>query len=494
MNTLAAGEQLSDNKLGGNYPFWLIRDGKVDWSLFADEAVNSIPIEKRELDPVAVLSSLCFGYICLDRTLIKGLNRAPWFGSVDSEGRKTYFQAPPHGEQIIDHDRLSKMLIKALREEIGGLCQGYERVWCLLSGGMDSRVIAAIIHDLQRSGDVTSEIRAVTWGRENCRDIAYSRQIADAFGWEWFRIPLTAEDYWMNFERSAKFLAAEVIPNLHRIDWFSEIQSNDLVIAGSYGDGVGRAEYSSRHVSQLKGLNPVERYGLLSQKALNELLPILKRDILAIRDHHGERTELGWFEIERQAHYMRRGLSDILGMINRWGRLEQAFVAQSVFSIMWACSPSIRTNELYTELLRQLDPSMLEIPWSKTGTLYGSVSGEPDTLDKDFHQYGLWLRRDLADRMEHTLFEMNLDKLGLFNMNQLHWLFKSWKSEPKDSLTTLSVHLSWIAVLALFIDMYNVYLNEDYSDTMLTGSMSVIKKMQARVLHYGYNSLRSIRG
>ncbi len=459
MQTLTHAEELSNLTLGGDYPYWHCpQDAAVEWTLFADEAVKAIPVEERWLDPVAVLSMLCFGYICLDRTLIKGLNRVPWFGIVGPSGNVSYEPAPAHGNKETDPGRLGQMLLEKLREEVAQMCNGHDRIWCLLSGGLDSRVVAGVIRELQRSGDVSGEVHSVTWGREQCRDVVYARRMADHFGWEWHHVPMSTEDYWQNFRRSAEYLGAEVSPaHVHRMDWFSQVPRGDLVIAASYGDSVGRAEYSSTHLTALRGLRPFERYEILAPGLLGELLPQLKRDILALRQRHGDRSETGWFEIEQQAHYMRRLIAHVLGLINRWCSIQQAMVSPSVFSVMWAHSPRVRTNAVYAELLERLDPPLLDIPWARTGLPFRDrVSSQPDSLPKDFHEYGLWLKRDHADKLEELLFGSGLEKLKVFDMNQLHWMFREWKSLDVREYAGLADKLTWIATLAEFVRMYHV--------------------------------------
>lgn len=459
MLLLGDDEKLSNLTLGGDYPYWFRQeDGRVATSLAVDDLIESIPAEKREIDPVAVLSMLCFGYICLDRTLIKGLNRLPWLSEVDSVGGISFRLAPNHGTHEMDTAALASLLLDALRKELASICQGRERVWCLLSGGMDSRIAAAVLSDLQRHGEVVCEVHAATWGMDGCRDVIYAQKMAEHLGWQWHHIPIDSDDYWRNFENSARYLGAEVSPcHLHRMDWFSQLPKGDIVVAASYGDSVGRAEFSGKHVSGLLGLQPFERYGLISAGCLKHLLPQLKRDIWEIRNRYGERSETGWREIEQQAHYMRRLIAHALGIINRWGSMRQVFVDQSVFGLMWDQAPHTRTNNIYSQLLAQIDPKLLRIPWARTGIPFtGAPNAKPDSYPKRFHQYGSWLRHDHAEKLEHLLFEKGINELGIFDMGQLRWAFKEWKRLRTENYTGIGDRLSWIATLSLFCRAYHI--------------------------------------
>jgi len=50
------------------------------------EAIDYIPPQNRVLDPVALLSLLTFGYVCGDRTMVRGLKRIPLHSIINSKG------------------------------------------------------------------------------------------------------------------------------------------------------------------------------------------------------------------------------------------------------------------------------------------------------------------------------------------------------------------------------------------------------------------------
>lgn len=453
---VAEGFTNSSDMLGNCYPYWWRDETGIRVSQWASDAFPQVAPERRTVDPVAVLSMLGFEYICQDRTVVQGVHRLPWLSTLHPNGEVTYAEAPPHGDEVTDPDDLAQRFYDAYRKELRRYCTNADKVFVLLSGGMDSRVMAGTLHNLQEEGLVASTVEAVTWGIPESRDVAYSQHIARILGWKWNHVPLTSETYWSNFELAARQLGGEVDPkHLHRMDWFATVPPNSVVLAASYGDSVGRAEFSSVHLTQLAPLEPNDRNRILRRDAYVRSVEHLRADIRSLRERHGERSELGWREVERQAHYMRRHLCNTMCVINRWAKIEQSFVNPEVYRLMWAQTPETRTDEMYTHLLRLVNPELLEMPWARTGARYGS-KGALDALSKSFHQYGLWLRRDHADRIEALLFGGRLDSLEIFDMNQVKWLFREWKRERLADNTTLCTQLSWLATLARTCEIYDI--------------------------------------
>lgn len=467
MPVLCNDKRLSTNLLGDSYPYWWIADGDVHWANFADEAMEEFPVDQRRIDPVAVLSILSFEYICLDRTLVQGLSRLPWLGAIDASGVVRFAEAPPHGNRQASAEEIADGFYRRYRRELLDYIEGYDHIYLLLSGGMDSRVMAGTLRQLQREGRVDTPIAAVTWGVEDCRDVVYARQLAEHFGWDWHYAPLTSETYWDNFELGATVLGAENDPkHLHRMDWFENAIPNSVVLAASYGDSVGRAEFSSRHLLDIQPLEPNDRSRLLAPNIYSRVRSKLLADIQRIRTRHGARSNRGWLEIERQCHYMRRHLCATMDIINRWTDLKQSFVTPEVFGYLWSFDPKCRTDEVYTQLLRKLDSALLDVPWARTGTRY---DGSDDNVDRQhrraFHRYGYWLRTDHADKICDLLFDGTLRRLKIFDIDQVRWMFHDWQRERPQDDTSLCTQISSLAALSIFADRFELQECEPVTDS-----------------------------
>ena len=450
-------ERLSSTTLGDWYPYWWMSEGEVFYANWANEAATALAPAERHLDVVAVLSMLSFGYVCLDRTLLCGVQRVPWMGSVDGEGIPHFQPAPPHGYAIDSPTTIAERLLETLREELSDHCRGAPRIYVLLSGGMDSRVVAAVLRQLQREERITVPIEAVTWGIPRSRDVVYGRRLAERLGWPWHHLTVNENTYWECFETTAVSLGAEVDPkHLHRMTWFDAAQPDAVVIAASYGDSIGRGEYSSQHVSRLKPLEPDDRYRFLKPHVRAWAEPQLRQDIAAIRFRHGRRQESGWLEVERQAHYMRRMLCHPMNIINRTCHLRQAFVTPKVFGLMWSYDFEYRRDSIYGELLRRVDPEMANLPWARTGAVYSHTRPASDSLLKGFHRYGYWLRTCHAKRLEAAVLSGSLESLNVFDMDQVRFMFREWQRERPADDTSLATQLSFLGVLSMFCERFAV--------------------------------------
>lgn len=458
MPVLAEAEHLSSHSLGDVYPYWW-RDerGRVHSAEFFADAMAEWGQAPRTLDPVALLSILSLEYVALDRTLVQGLSRLGWLSDLDGEGAQRFEIAPVHGQRTASPAQIAGELRVLLEQEVLAYCQGKSKVYLLLSGGMDSRVMAGVVAALQRRGALNLPIAAVTWGVEESRDRQYGERIAKHHGWEWHWAELNAEQHWAQFELCATQLGAEVDPkHLHRMNWFEQAERDAVVLAASYGDSMGRAEYSSLHLSEVPRLAPAERYRLLKPAVRDTARTLLVQDIEAIRGRYGERSELGWRELERQSHYMRRMLCTTTGVINRWCTLRQLFTQRSILELMWGLDIGCRNGEMYAALLRDLDPSLLEFAWARTGQRYDNGAGEDARFLKRHHRYGYWLRTHYADQLGELLLHPKLAELDVFDTAQLEFMYREWRKERAHDDTSLATQLSSVAALSLAAQRFDL--------------------------------------
>lgn len=458
MAVLDAQERLSSRTLGDVYPYWWkADDGRVHVCEFFSDAMREFFPSERAIDPVAVLSILSLQYIALDRTLVAGLSRLSWLSELDHEGVLRFESAPAHGQRIAAPDRVARELRELLEAEVRGYCEGKSKVYLLLSGGMDSRVMAGVVAGLQRRGDLRVPVVAVTWGIEQSRDCRYAEQLARYFGWEWRWAELDADSYWSQFELCANELGAEVDPkHLHRMDWFRTAEPDAVALAASYGDSIGRAEYSSITLAKVPRLAPSDKNRLLTPEARQRAWGELERDIACIRGRYGVRSEIGWREIERQSHYMRRMLCTTMGVINRWCSVKQVFTERAILELMWGLDVTSRSGDVYTELLRQLDPKLLDFAWARTGARYDSGEGSDSAFEKRHHRYGYWLRTKHADKLGQLLFSPKLRELEIFDVDQVRFMYDEWLRERPADDTTIATQLSWLGVLSLAAQRFGI--------------------------------------
>lgn len=445
--------------LGGIYPF---QDKQTPTTCSLE--IGSLIHARRtsggtvSLDPVALVTKATLPYLLGNRTLIKGIQRAPWMSRPDEAGSWHTVEIPPHGKRRPDPDSFVKKLKNCLLDEARSYIKNAKTVGILLSGGMDSRILAGVLRAVQNESDGAFAVVGLTWGRESSRDVVYARRIAERFNWEWQHFPLTPETLKANISQMAQ-LGAEVSPlHLHAMPQIALIDGIDVVIAGSYGDSVGRAEFSGRRVSHLRSILPerLDRFGVLRVDAVRAATPDLRADLNSISDTTTQSPNVRRFEIEQEAHYMRRMLQSCMLSIARHKRFYQLFTSPDVFGCMWSLEPHLRDDSWYSRLLPLLPGDLLEIPWARTGRRYDRPDGTPDTYSNKSHAYGIWLRTDLRPEILRRVNSERIRGLGIFNDIGLDRAIKAWGCAHTESTNSLDELFSWLACLHDFIEIYQI--------------------------------------
>jgi hypothetical protein len=445
--------------IGIQYPYYS-ETVPEKMSLSLAEIMQDIPVDERILDPAAVIEMVIQTYPLGERTLTKGISRVPWLGDSFHDGKRTYYPPPKHGKARPAIEDIVSEMRRALHREALKYIGQATCIGILLSGGLDSRVAAGIIRELQLTGDYLGEVIAITWGKPQSRDVAYASEIARRYHWEWVHFPVTAEQLLENIYVNGR-MGAEFAPyHLHAMPRVRDVAGLDLILAGSYGDSVGRAEFSGRHVLKLK---PIMRwrhdfYGILSCSVISEHRSQMIQDAYSYRNHIEYEDDYACYEIEQQMHYMRRLITGAMTCIAERIPVYQLFTDPETVSIMWGIDPAIRDNRYYELLLPSLPENISNIPWTRTGRCIGQSAGKErmDGLSKEFHTYGTWLRNDLYQEIKNLVLSDAILETNLFNEKALVDLLKIWPKARTITVNSLDHHLSWLASLAIFIRSYGI--------------------------------------
>lgn len=447
-----------------NYDFL---DSKPYYCLNADpgrcfsdltECLQSLGANRR-IDPVAVLGILMKNYPLATRTLVQGVERTPWMGLPDGTGCWAYAELPRHGNLSLSSREIALELIRRLKKEATAFLSGKKTVGILLSGGMDSRVVAGIVRSLQNSGDYTGQAVALAWGVAGSRDVVYAHRLANKFGWDFVHFPLSAEVLHQNIVLAAE-RGAEYSPvHLHAMSQVAATEGLDGILAGSYGDSIGRGEYSGRHVSRLPDIlvRHLNLFALMRKDFEKNALTELRRDLNESRELFPDRSETAYREIEMQMHYMRRQLRVCMDVIGETVPLYQMFTSPDVFGFVWSLSLECRTDHVYRDLLSELSDDLLQVPWARNGKPYGqSRSESADSLFKLNNRYGEWLRRDCRSFVLKRIESGHLQKMGIFNERSLEMWMKKWPVNDSPKADRLDEKMAWLASLSIFIEKYGV--------------------------------------
>ena len=442
--------------LGSHYPYHL--DGKHYFYMKISSALEDIPLEQRRIDPVAIVEILSRSYLLGNRTLISGLCRSPWMACPDGDGGWRYANIPRHEHAKLSTDDVVARLKNALRREALEYLSGKTCAGILLSGGMDSRIIAGILRELQLTGEFAGNVVALTWGLEGSRDVVYAQEIARRYGWEWLHFPLSPDLLAQNIHVAGE-MGAEFSPfHLHALPQICKLDGIDVILAGSYGDSVGRAEYSGRRVLRLKPTIPrsLNRFGLIRDEIVRASRVSVVQDAYGYRKYIQRDAACQYRELEQEMHYMRRMLQACMTHVAERIPLFQLFTAPEAFALMWSLDPSISDDRFYKALLPALPEGIGSLPWARTGLPLGVAAGPPDKRPKLFHKYGLWLRRDLRSMITRLVTSDTIKELNIFNEQALNRLIRFWPKAQTTTTNSIDEIIVWMASLAIFAERYNL--------------------------------------
>ncbi len=453
--------------LGGIYPFQdRGQTGQCSLDIGTLIEARRARGESVILDLAGIVSKATLLYLLGNRTLVQGIQRAPWMSFPCADGRWQPAPLPSHGMERPDSESFVYKLRTSLLDEAQNYVNGARTVGILLSGGMDSRVLAGVVRELQELSDNSFDVVGLTWGSDKSRDVVYARRITERFGWNWKHFEINASTLAANIDHMA-VMGAEVSPlHLHAMPAVARTDGLDVVLAGSYGDSVGRAEFSGRRVTQLRDTqsSSVDRFGVIRHKALMAVKLALTEDV-ADSPHIDKHTPvLRRHEIEQEMHYMRRMLQACMLTIANKTRFYQMFTAPTVFGLMWGLDPKIRDDEWYRRLLPILPGNLLDIPWARTGLRYDHPEGQADNLDLMYHAYGQWLRGELREEVISRVNSDHVRGLGIFNDRGLDLALSAWRRASTKSTNSLDELLSWLASFQGFIEKYHLKTSQwDYA-------------------------------
>jgi asparagine synthase (glutamine-hydrolysing) len=388
------------------------------------------------------------------RTLLSRIRRSDLFAVLSSKQGSERSKVPPHGNREASSLKIAEGLAERLMSETACRVGAAGRVGLLLSGGMDSRIAAACLRALQNRG-YSFNVTCFCWGQPETRDPVYARLIAEKYAWNFEHFDVTAETLLNNVDHTAGngcFHSAQHLHAMPQVAARAQELGMEIMLAASYGDSIGRAEYGGVHVSNLK---PVEGrlhnwYDLIEPELFERSRKETLAEIVRCRETYGEQSALATNELDHQLHYMRNMLGSAMSVIDASVPLAQVFTSREVVEYMWGFSPSCRNDEVYLHLLQGLDAELLEIPWARTGKPYLQDHSHPDPLPASFHRYADWTR-EIADDLEARIFSGELERLNAFNMKAVRRVFDGLMNHQFIQTGRFLEVTLWLASLATLV-------------------------------------------
>lgn len=485
----------SSESLGCVYPYYNEESPDFFTLSFSEilsfRKTNNLDIE---LDETALVTKVCLPFLLGNRTLIQNVSKTPWVSDYKGNGLWHPHYLPPHGNSIPKKSSFTTKLKNALVDEAKNYIEGKNNIGILLSGGMDSRVLAGVIREIQIKERPEINVICLTWGDSSSRDVVYAQRIAKQFGWDAIHYSLTPETLSRNIKLAARHGAEFSAFHLHAMEDVANTPNLDVILAGSYGDSVGRAEFSGTHVTKLRPMLPkvLDRYGLLNSSDLKAAKRELKQDVIDSNHLLQSTSILRQREIEQEMHYMRRMLQACMQTIAIKTPVYQLFTDPNVFGLMWGLDPKVRNNDWYTFLLQQLPGELLSIPWARNGRLYHQQDKSAlDDLPKSYHQYGKWIRNDLRQEVLTRLNNDIIRELSIFNNRGLDRLIKNWEKATTTGINHFDESVTWLCSLHDMINLYDIHpTNTNVQSSFIDGIRGCLGDLYATTFIEARNLVR----
>lgn len=446
------------------------------------------------LDETAIMEILSLNWPCADRTIFKEIRRQPWLSTIDFSGNYELSAIPPHGRFWANSSIIAEKLKILLVEEIFKVCENKKQIFVLLSGGLDSRVLAGILSLLYKSGKLPSKPVCVTWGISECRDVDYANATAKILGFDWEHIELNSEHLFENLIKGAPIIGCLTSPlHLHRALWFKDFDKNSIVLAASWGDSIGRAEFSGRHLLELTEPIVFNVFHLLNRNILSSALTGVRADFNFLRERSPNIANYALREHEMQAFYMRGMIGQALSLIDNYADLYQMFTAPEIYSFMWSLHPSRRDNSIYAVLLEDLSYDLARLPWARTNrSLRDRTIGAKDNLNKDFHHYHQWISGPLYERILALVDPDWFAKTGIFNYESIKKLNQSLSPKGNkcgDYRNQAFNVWTWLAGLKNLCDSLDIKLKKAGVDYNESSTVSILTKSPTK-LRIGLSNIK----
>lgn len=167
----------------GLYPLYYAHTHQ---SLIFGSGVRALLVDTeldRSTDRVAVNEFLVFDHVLHDRTLLKQVRLLPQASLLSFDGQhldiRPYWNLTyPELYEKRSEQALIEQLTHYLRQAITRQAPGDTPAGLLLSGGLDSRVLLALLRD----GPVDETFHTFTWGIPDCDDARFAREMARRAG------------------------------------------------------------------------------------------------------------------------------------------------------------------------------------------------------------------------------------------------------------------------------------------------------------------------
>ena len=185
---------LARDRVGQKPLFYYVTDEML---LFASEikALLEHPAVPREMDQVSLVEFLRYGYVPAPRTMFEGIQKLPPAHTLLlHEGRITtrrYWTLRYHANHGLSEAEASEMLLTLLREAVRIRMVSDVPLGALLSGGIDSSAVVALMSEYS---DQSVKTYTIGFDERGFDERPYARLVAQHFGTEHHELIVQPED------------------------------------------------------------------------------------------------------------------------------------------------------------------------------------------------------------------------------------------------------------------------------------------------------------
>lgn len=450
--------------IGTQYPFYI---NNKEYYTFDNEEILSLQNDKI-LNMNSIVSILSNGYIFGNETLVNGINRAPW--EAPSKNQNIYVQ-----KNNWNTEEIAKKIEELLLEEIETYIKGESKIGILLSGGLDSRILAGLLRkiELDLDKDFNTEITVYNWGISNSRDVIYAKEIADRFSWKYKHFDIDSEKLKKNFYENVN-LGCEVSPlHLHAMTDVANDRDADVIIAGTYGDSLGRGLFSGTHTTKLNNkthdLN--NKTGIIKSRYFNDYKESItnKRYEFIIDNNISSNVH----EVDQYANYLRRMLTAPMNVIQNRKNIYQIFTTPEIYNFVLSLPKNMRNDEIYKVILKKLPSGIGQIPYAKNGKDFTQKESLVyDDYLKSSHNYGSWLRNNLLGFIKENYDIDLLYSTGIFNEGSLEKLYELWLKGKTQTSNNIDEKISYLTNLCMYIKKNKIIVPQvDYDNDFMSKNL-----------------------
>lgn len=465
--------------LGFNSPYFFNQSGKI----IVEKSFSSI-VKKYganlNIDPLAAIEILNKNYALADRTISKEIKKTPWQAVPNLTFTNWDFNdIPKHSKINLQEPETALILFEKLKKEIKIYISNRKKIGVLLSGGMDSRMVAGVLDYINKvEGFDYLEITGLTWGNHDSRDVIYAKRICERLGWKWKHYQVKASDFLNNIYETA-IHGCEYSPlHLHALPQIRDDNQWEVILGGSYGDSIGRAEYSSKDLQNVKPLiDGMHNIGsIINSKDYEKFSKSIINDLDYYHKIYPRKEVYMQNELDYQIHYMRRMLNPCMELLNENSDFFQVFTHPETFGFMWSLNLESRSDKVYGELMSHFKTDLSDIPWARTGLLYGQKDGKRDNFKNRHHNYVEIIQKEILADIVLLLNSKKFKKIQIFNHTAISELLSLVKHKPYNSMYYLE-QLTWLASLSKMLDIYDFNLdNKSFENEKTSLTINMVRK------------------